>query len=106
LSHLEAWQVALIAAPFFVLLVWVRNIKYFSMTSLLSNICVVVAVSAILEYGFDKKGIHSDQKLINSQNLPIFYGIVAFGYAIHGLVFFFFLSTVSFFLPSFLSLSE
>jgi len=68
-------------------LVWIRNIKMLAPTSVLANITIILSVLAVIEYGFQNEGLHKvSLPPPHIQNIAVFYGIVAFAYAQHGLI--------------------
>jgi len=88
-SRLSQIEVLAIMLPVLILLVWLRDLKFLSFTSLFANVAVVATVVCVLQYGFTQKGIlplHEYAPFVRPKTLPIFYGIVAFGYCAHGLM--------------------
>eukprot|EP01114_Cavostelium_apophysatum_P008085 TRINITY_DN2036_c0_g2_i1.p1 TRINITY_DN2036_c0_g2~~TRINITY_DN2036_c0_g2_i1.p1 ORF type:complete len:449 (-),score=121.61 TRINITY_DN2036_c0_g2_i1:7-1353(-) len=84
---LSAWEVLLILLPIIIAFVFLRSMHYLSPTAILANIAVIAVVVIVLVAGFTKVGIKplKNYEMINIANFATFYGIVAFGYTIHGL---------------------
>eukprot|EP00026_Physarum_polycephalum_P009469 Phypoly_transcript_09594.p1 GENE.Phypoly_transcript_09594~~Phypoly_transcript_09594.p1 ORF type:complete len:457 (+),score=23.96 Phypoly_transcript_09594:99-1373(+) len=65
--------------PVFMLLSWLRNIKYLAPTSIFANFALLFAVAVILGHGFANFHIHH-YTAIEPKGLPIFFGIAVFGF--------------------------
>jgi len=88
IAHLKPHLVVAVIVPAAILLVWLRDLKYLSATSMVGNIAVVVAVAAVFQVGFQRYGIHSldsYRPFVRPSTLPIFFGIVSFGFTVHSL---------------------
>jgi len=87
-SNIHTFEVILVILPIVTLLVWLRDMKYLSPTSIVANVAVVLAVIAVIIYGFQNCGIapiKTYEPFLRISTFSIFYGIVAFAYTIHGL---------------------
>jgi len=76
------------ALPILVFLTWIRDLKKLSYSSLISFCAITLSVGAVIEFGFQNVGVRSlsEYSWIKISTFPIFYGIVAFSFTIHGLV--------------------
>lgn len=87
-AKIHPFEISLIVLPIILGLVFLKNMKYLSPTSIVANFAVISAVVAVLEYGFTHEHIadlHEYKPYLRIGTFPVFYGIVAFGYTIHGL---------------------
>jgi len=66
--------------PIFMLLSWLRDIKYLAPTSIFANFSLLFAVVVILWYGFTKFYTHEHYPAIDFSGLPTFFGIAVFGF--------------------------
>jgi len=87
-ANITELEIAFMIFPVVTLFCYLRSMKYLSPTAILANVAVIVVVVAVISYGGKNVGISpiEDYKpYVRFNNFPIFYGIVAFGYTIHGL---------------------
>lgn len=80
------WVAAL--SPVFIGMSWLRSLKFLAPSSTVAVITVLAVITVVLEYGFSDRGIKSlhTYNKVNLAGLPIFWGVAAFGYCVHGLV--------------------
>lgn len=88
-AKIQPFEISLIVLPIICGLCYLKSMKYLSPTSIIANFAVISAVVAVLEYGFTNEKIGKLEEYhpyyIRISTFPVFYGIVAFGYTIHGL---------------------
>lgn len=65
--------------PIFMILSWLRDIKYLAPTSIFANFTLLFAVSVILWHGF-KQFEWQHYPYVNVSGLPTFFGIAVFGF--------------------------
>jgi len=80
IPHIPVAVFSIIYFPVFMLLSWLRNIKYLAPTSVFANFSLLFAATVILYYGFSHIVWEHHYPALNVSGVPTFFGIAVFGF--------------------------
>lgn len=79
-SDVDMRLYAVILFPLYVLLSWIRTMRYLAPVAIAANAALILAVTTVFYYGFSELKVERSYPFINISTFPLFFGIAVFGY--------------------------